>query len=139
MNLQLKNERKKIKRKFIERFRVKKRIGLQSYRLELPNEWKVHDVLRISLLNHFCADKFQEVPSIDESTMSLEEINKPYCEVEKILRWRKRKINNKYIKQFFIFWTGYQLEDASWEPENSFFNQDHLYEDLEVKLIPEDK
>ena len=75
MNLKLKNEKKKLKRKFIGPFRVKELIGLQSYRLELPNEWKVHDAFHISLLKQSCTDNFQQVPSIDESTMSLEEIN----------------------------------------------------------------
>ena len=43
VNFKLKKEKWKFKRKFIGKLRLDERIGLQSYRLKLANEWKVHN------------------------------------------------------------------------------------------------
>ena len=61
------------------------------------------------------------------------EVEEPYYEVEKILRWRKVKIKNKITKQYLVLWRGYPVEDAMWIEANQFSYpeqlQDYLRED----------
>ena len=61
------------------------------------------------------------------------EVEEPYYEIEKILRWRKVKIKNKIIKQCLVLWHGYPVEDAMWIEANQFSYpeqlQDYLRED----------
>ena len=42
------------------------------------------------------------------------DIEEPYCEIEKILRWRKIKRNEKFFKEYLVLWEGYPVEDATW-------------------------
>ena len=99
----------------------------------------MHDVFHISLLKQFCADKFQQVSPTTEPSTILEDINEPVYEVENILRWRNKKIKNKYIREFLVVWAGYPLEEATWEPEDSFPDKEALHKDLESGPISEDK
>ena len=54
-----------------------------------------------------------------------------------MLAIQKRK--NKDIRDFLVLSAGYPLEEATWEPEDSFPDREALHEDLESGLIPEDK
>ena len=56
----------------------------------------------------------------------------PVYEVENILRWRHKKIKNKYIREFFVLWPGYPLDEPTWKPEDSFFSdREALHKDFE--------
>ena len=75
----------KMKRNFAGPFRVVEKIGKQSHKLELLNEWRIHNVFHRSLLKNFSIDKFQQVLRTCECHTNLEESNKPIYEVENIL------------------------------------------------------
>ena len=45
-----------------------------------------------------------EVPDVEE----------PYYEIERILRWRKVKRNKNILKEYLVLWKGYPIEEASW-------------------------
>ena len=107
--------------------------------VELSNEWKVHNVFHASLLKLFCADKFYQVSPTDEASTTLEEINEPVYNVKNILRWRHKKVKNKCIREFLVLWASYPLEEATWEPENSFLDREALHKDFKSGIIPEDK
>ena len=61
VNFKLRNGKSKFKKKFIGSFRIIERVGKQSYKLQMSNEWSVHNVFRVSLLKRFCEDKVQQV------------------------------------------------------------------------------
>ena len=50
VNLHLKGILGKLKKKFIGPFKIIEKIGLQSYRVELPESYKIHNVFHVSLL-----------------------------------------------------------------------------------------
>lgn len=52
--------------------------------------------------------------------ISLAEPKEDVYEVERILRWRKRKVKNKIIREFLVLWVGYPLEESTWDPEENF-------------------
>ena len=118
-------------------FRVIERIGSQSYRLALPSHWRIHNVFHISLLKFWKSSSFVQVEAQGE-TEDLEDPTDPVYEVEKVLRWRKRKVGSKTIREFLTLWTGYPLEEATWEPEDNFTYPNQLKEDMAAGLIPEE-
>ena len=50
VNLRLRGVSGKLRKKFIGPFRVSEKIGTQSYRIELPQDCKLHNVFHVSLL-----------------------------------------------------------------------------------------
>ena len=93
-------------------FRVIETIGQQAYRLSLPEDWKIHPVFHVSLLKNWNTVNLQEdLPTSQDDVPDVEE---PYYEIEKILRWRKVKRKNKILKEYLVLWRGYPVEDAMW-------------------------
>ena len=130
-NLRMKGTPGKLQRKFVGPFQVTETIGQQAYRLSLPDDWKIHPVFHVSLLKAWNAAALQEDQPISHDDAP--EVEEPYYEVEKILRWRKVKKRNKIIKQYLVLWRGYPVEDAMWIEANQFSYpgqlQDYLRED----------
>ena len=48
------------------------------------------------------------------------EVEEPYYEIERILRWRKVKRNKKIFKEQLVLWKGYPVEDATWVQAQQF-------------------
>ena len=46
--------------------------------------------------------------------LALPDVEEPYYEIERILRWRKIKRNKKTIKEYLVLWKGYLVGKASW-------------------------
>ena len=83
-----------MKKRFVGPFKIEQEIGQQAYKLSLLENWKIHPVFHISSLKRWNAKSLQEeeeVPADDDL-----EIEEPYYEIEKILRWRKVKRSRKY-------------------------------------------
>ena len=53
----------------------------------------------------------------EEIPIELEGTEEPHYEVERILRWRKVKGTKR--REYLTLWTGYPLEEATWEPEEA--------------------
>ena len=99
-NLRLKGVPAKLQKRFVGPFEILDTVGQQAYRLALPNEWKLHPVFHVSLLRDWkSADVHTDVAISQEDTPEVEE---PFWEIEKILRWRKVKRGNKIIKEFLV-------------------------------------
>ena len=65
-------------------------------------------MFHVSLLREWkAADVQEDRPVLQDD---IPEIEEPYWEIEKILRWRKFKLNKKIIKQYLILWRGFQLK-----------------------------
>ena len=89
-NLKMKGIPDKIKKHFIGPFKIQEKIGQQAYRLHLPETWKVHPVFYISLIKRWNVVDLREEEEFPIEELEVEE---PYYEIEKLLRWRKVKRN----------------------------------------------
>ena len=131
-NLRLKGIPAKLQKRFVGPFQILDTVGQQAYRLALPNEWKIHPVFHVSLLRDWkSADVHPDVAVSQEDTPEVEE---PFWEIEKILRWRKVKRGNKIIKEFLVLWKNFSVDEASWVTVSQFFKPELLN-----KFIQEDK
>ena len=50
------------------------------------------------------------------------EVEEPFWEIEKILRWRKVKRRNKIIKEFLVLWKNFPMDEASWITASQFLS-----------------
>jgi len=111
--------------KFVGPCRVLQRIGNVAYRLELPRQWRVHDVFHVSLLRKYVSrgnQGFVAAPPVEWLS------DEPLYEVEAILdhhvpapRGRapaRKPAETKYL----VKWAGYDHLHNSWEKESNLIN-----------------
>ena len=122
-NLKMKGVPGKLRKRFDGPFKVEQRIGQQAYRLSIPETWKIHPVFHISLLKKWNTASLQEedVPADDDL-----EIEEPYYEIEKILRWRKIKRGRRILKEDLVLWKDYPITEASWIQAEQFSDPNQL-------------
>ena len=101
-------------------FEIEEVLGPVTYRLKLPDNWKVHNVFHAILLKPY---EENEIHGKNFSLPPPEIVDgEESYEVETILKHRKRGRGYQYL----VKWTGYPITEASWEPENSFNNDGNL-------------
>ena len=68
-------------------------------------------MFHISLLRDWkSVDVQEDQPVSQEDAPKVEE---PFCEIEKILRWRRVKKNKKIIKEYLALWKEFPVEEAT--------------------------
>ena len=136
-NLRMKGIPGKLQRKFVGPFRVIETTGQQAYRPSLPNDWKIYPVFHVSLLKDWRTADLQEGQSVPADDVP--DVEEPYYEIEKILRWRKSKRNKKILKEYLVLWKGYPIEEASWVQVEQFSHPGQLRNYLEEDKSQEEK
>src|SRR5271154_1109525 len=103
-------------------FRISEVLGPLTYRLDLPNTWKVHNVFHATLLRPYVENAIHgtNYPRPPSELVDSEEV----YEVERILKHRKRGRGYQYL----ILWRGYPISDATWEPESAFSDDGDMLE-----------
>ena len=114
----------KLQCSFVGPFKIIEIIGQQAYRLALPEDWKIHPVFHVSLLKNWRTANLQEDQPLPADAVP--DVEEPYYEIEKILRWRKVKMDKKIIKQYLVLWRGYPVEEASWVQASQFSHPEQL-------------
>ena len=94
-------------------FEIEEVMGPVTYRLKLPQEWKVHNVFHATLLKPYTETETHGENYTRPPPDLLEE--QEVYEVETIVKHRRR--GKGY--QYFIKWKGYPIEEATWELETN--------------------
>lgn len=116
--------------KFIGPFRITKMHGANAAALELPPGYRQHPTINTSYLRKFVFDEFQRsVPPDPEMIDGVAEFEVDYIVDERI---RETKQNKRTIKttEFLVVWTGYDISEASWEPEVNLENAQEKIDDF---------
>ncbi|MCO5579241.1 hypothetical protein L7F22_033095 [Adiantum nelumboides] len=86
------------------RFQVCDKIGDAAYRLELPEDWKIHNAFHVSLLTPFVGDVPEDmVPKEQPEVEELDEILVP----EQILAHKDRKVRGKVARRYLVKFKNY--------------------------------
>ena len=93
----------KFNHRFYGPYKVVKQLNNVSYKLQLPEASKIHDVFHVSLLKRFHPDETWG----REATIR--------CEPEALLKTQVRRGRRRY----FIKWRGKPLSEASWVTEEA--------------------
>ena len=99
----------KLRRRWIEPYKVIEVISPVVYRLDLPRAWLIHLVFHVSNMKRF--NRSTEFVGVKRSPSSIVIEGEEYYEVEGILRHKGEGASRRYL----VLWKGYPLTKASWE------------------------
>jgi hypothetical protein len=94
-------------------FKIIKKLGPVTFKLEMPEGMRIHPVFHISLLEP--APKNAKPGPIEIN----EETEEPRYEVEQIVGSKLMGDRNYYL----VHWKGYQHSEDTWEPEKHLTKQ----------------
>ncbi|WMV30553.1 hypothetical protein MTR67_023938 [Solanum verrucosum] len=103
----------KLSPRYIDPYRISKRIGNVAYELELPQELAtVHPVFHISMLKKWMGDPSLIIPTEDigiKDSLSYEDIS------VQILDRQVRKLRTKEVSSVKVLWKNQFVKEATWE------------------------
>jgi hypothetical protein len=108
-------------------FEVSEVLGKYTYRLELPQTWRVHNVFDRALLTPYIQTQehgenfIQPPPDIVNGSEE--------HEVHSILRHRRKGRGFEYL----IRWKGYSINDDTWEPVRNLKNSEEILEEYKTR------
>ena len=111
-HLKLPHQKAKLTPKCLRPFKITQEISLVAYRLELPTNWRIHNVFHTSLLMPY-HETHAHSPNFTQPPPDLINGEDEY-EVNRILAHRQFGWSKKL--QYLIKWKGYPESDNTWEP-----------------------
>ena len=103
---------KKLAYRYCGPFEILRRIGEQSYELNLPPRLHVHNIFHVSLLKEYVPDPLHLLNDKDIVLVNRKEFQ---MIPEQILEVKEIKLRHRTIRDVLVQWKGYPIEDASWE------------------------
>ena len=99
---------RKLQPRYLGPFKIIDIINPVAYKLELPKEYRIHNVFHISLLKKYHPNDLQKFPERTTALAQPQEINgAPEWEVEKILDQKIIRNRSKSHTEYLIKWKDY--------------------------------
>ena len=132
-NLRMKGIPSKLRSRFVDPFKIIQCIGNQAYKLQIPDSWRIHNVLHVSLLKRWIERFYRTPEDLPKPNLDTDFDRSEEYEVGRILRKRRvLKRNGRYShNEYLVLWQGYPLEEATWEPEAHCEDKSMLKHNLE--------
>src|SRR6266478_3976142 len=111
-HLKLPHQKAKLTPKCLGPFKIIQEISPVAYRLELPPNWRIHNVFHTSLLTPYY-ETTAHGPNFTQPPPDLINREEEY-EVERIVAHRQFRRSKRL--QYLIKWKGYPESDNTWEP-----------------------
>lgn len=121
---------KKFLPKWLGPFKIVGTVGEVSFRLCLPEEWKIHNVFHASLLKPFNEGTRYKAPQPTE----VDEEGTPVWELDTIITHRGG-VDGK-PKQYLVAWKGFSPEYSSWLSEGALSGAKDLLQEYYGRLHP---
>ena len=114
---------RKLEAKFFGPFRVLHLVSSQTYKLELPKRWRIHDVFYMSLLEQDITRKGQaDKKTAEQLEFETSGDNKEY-EVEGICNSavyaRESEAGHLPGLYYLVSWKDYPEDESTWEPASA--------------------
>lgn len=120
---------KKLSPRYFGPFRILEKRSSVVYKLELPTTWRIHPVFHISKLRRYKEGPEEFGQRGDPRPQAIvDEDGEERWEVEKILKYRKRRGRDEYL----VKWAGWPVEEASWEPKDHLDRAEQALLDFEM-------
>ena len=99
-----------------------------TYKLQLPQSWKIHNTFHASLLTPYHKNEIhrRNFPSLPPDLIN----NKEHYEIKKILQYKGAPFQQQYL----VHWKGYTAKEDSWLPETEFSTAKELLQDYKNSL-----
>ncbi len=101
-------------------FKIAKLVGLMACQLELPPQFKIHNVFHVSLLEPYHENPIPKRHR--EPPVPVEIEGQKEFEVQEVLD--SKKIRGKLL--YLVFWRGYPPSEATWEPAGNLIHAQDL-------------
>ena len=123
----------KLKRRWVGPFTIAKVVSPVAFRLNLPPGWQIHPTFHASNLKAYIRHpEFER--EVEPPPPELVDGNLEY-EVEAILRHRGKGARRQYL----VSWKGYDLSEATWEPESHLANAPDVLADYLRRVKAEEQ
>jgi hypothetical protein len=119
---------KKLSPKYMGPYTIIAEVSMTAFKLDLPENLKIHPVFHVSLLKHYqkTSDDFNR--PIPPSATIIPGIEEKEYEVENILDKKLVRTKTHYL----VKWKGYPLHDATWEPVEHLKNAGKKVKEFEL-------
>ncbi len=111
-HLKLPHQKAKLTPKCLGLFKITQEISPVTYRLELPTNWRIHNVFHMSLLTPY-HETPAHGPNFTQPPPDLIDGEEEY-EVERIVA--HQHFGRSKRLQYLLKWKGYPESDNTWEP-----------------------
>ncbi|KAH6817610.1 hypothetical protein C2S51_001213 [Perilla frutescens var. frutescens] len=101
--------------KYIGPLTILQRIGKVAYRVELPPWWQIHNVIHVSQLKPFQADKVDATRTMPDRPQLRLANDKGKRIAEAILCHRDAAKRKKLHREYLVKWEGCPKEESTWE------------------------
>ncbi|KAI3788300.1 hypothetical protein L2E82_01060 [Cichorium intybus] len=123
-------KRGKLSPRYIGPFKILKRIGLQAFKLELPQELRrIHDTFHVCYLKKYFGKKELTIP-LEE--LRVETPNRLVEEPEAMLEVKTKKLRNREIDLVLVKWKHSLGSDLTWETLESMKKRYPNFTDFEA-------